>query len=63
MSSAFTLLNAARPASQSSLLKLAETMTRTRAVPLGTWCPQGQGVRGVKTMVKTVGGRRIELLK
>ena len=33
---ALTFLKAARPASQSALLKLAETMTRTLAVPLGT---------------------------
>ena len=26
-----------------------------------TWGPQGQGVRGVETMVKSVGGRRIAL--
>ena len=36
-SAALTFLKAARPASQSALLKLAETMTRTLAVPLGTW--------------------------
>ena len=35
-SSALTLLNASRPASQSSWLKLAETMTRTRAAPRAT---------------------------
>ena len=35
-SSAATFLNAAKPASQSAWLKLAETMTRTLAVPLGT---------------------------
>ena len=28
-----------------------------------TWGPRGQGVRGVKTMVKTVGGRLIALLE
>jgi hypothetical protein len=28
-----------------------------------TWGPQGPCVRGVKTMVKTVGGRRIALLE
>ena len=36
MSSALTLWKAASPASQSSCEKLAETMTRTRAVPLAT---------------------------
>ena len=35
-SSAFTLSKALSPASQSSSLKLAETMTRTRAAPLAT---------------------------
>ena len=28
-----------------------------------TWGPQGQGVRGVKTMVKSVGGRQIRTLR
>eukprot|EP00966_Prymnesium_polylepis_P306685 7086884-Prymnesium_polylepis.1 len=36
MSSAFTFWKAARPASQSSWLKLADTITRTRALPLAT---------------------------
>jgi|TARA_B110001469_G_scaffold105858_1_gene105409 hypothetical protein len=49
-----TFLKAARPASQSALLKLAETMTRTLAVPFGTWLVRVRvGVRvGVRVRVR-----------
>ena len=33
------------------------------SVPTLTWGPQGQGVRGVKTMVKSVGDRQIPRLE
>ena len=53
-SAALTFLKAARPASQSALLKLAETMTRTLAVPFGTWLVRVRvGVRvGVRVRVR-----------
>ena len=44
----------------SAMMEAASASVEDQAV---TWGAQGQGVRKVKTMVKTVGGRRMALLE